>query len=221
MKREDAPTILPMFPLSSVLFPGASLPLHVFEPRYRQFVADVMTTNREFGVVLIARGSEVGGGDQRLSIGTVATIEALSEIEGGQFALLARGIQRLEVKHWLDDDPYPRAQVERVPEDLGGASAQHVESALASLRHARALLSELHDTPPLPTDLDMSTKSPEDLFDTHWKLCMLTPFEAFDRQRLLEADSVSDRLLLLTSLCNELASDVTTILARGEDGEML
>ena len=218
---EAASTILPMFPLTSVLFPGAPLPLRVFEPRYRQLVADVMTTNREFGVVLIARGSEVGGGDQRLSAGTIATIEGLSEIEGGQFALLARGMQRFEVRQWLADDPYPKARVERQPEELGGASSMHIERAHASLRHARALLSELHDTPPLPSDLDMSTKSEEDLVDSHWKLCMLSPFEAFDRQRLLEAGSVVDRLALLISLCDELASDVTTILARGEEGEKL
>jgi len=210
-----------MFPLSSVLFPGAPLSLHVFEPRYRQLVADVMTTDREFGVVLIARGSEVGGGDQRHSTGTIATIEALSEIEGGQFALLARGMQRLEVRQWLDDDPYPRAAVERVPEDLGVATPQHLERALSSLRHARALLSELHDTPPLPVDVRMSARSPEELFETQWKLCMLTPFDAFDRQKLLEAGSVSARLLLVTSLCDELAGDVATILARGERGEDL
>lgn len=213
--------MMPMFPLSSVLFPGAPLPLHIFEPRYRQLIADVMTTNREFGVVLIERGSEVGGGDQRVSTGTIATIEALSEIEGGQFALLARGMQRLDVHQWLDDDPYPRAQIERIPEDLRDTSAQHVESALASLRHARALLSELYDTPPLPTDLDMPTRTPQNLIDAQWKLCLLTPFEAFDRQRLLEAESVSDRLSLLTSLCDELAGDVTTILARGEEDEKL
>lgn len=213
--------IMPMFPLSSVLYPGAPLPLHVFEPRYRQLIADVMTTNQEFGVVLIARGSEVGGGDQRVSTGTIATVEALSEIEGGQFALLARGMHRLEVRHWLDDDPYPRAQVRRLPENLHDTSAQHVESALASLRHAQALLSELHDTPPLPTDLYLPTRTPKDLIDTQWKLCLLTPFEAFDRQRLLEAESVSDRLGLLTSLCNELAGDVATILARGDEGQRL
>ncbi len=210
-----------MFPLSAVLFPGAPLPLRVFEPRYRQLVADIMTSDREFGVVLIARGSEVGGGDQRHSTGTIATVEALSEIEGGQFALLARGTQRFRVKRWLAEDPYPRAEVERVREDLGDASAPHVERALASLRHARALLSELHDTPPLPVDMDLPTGSPAELFDTQWKLCMLTPFEAFDRQRLLEAGSVIERLMLLESLCDDLAEDVATILARGERGENL
>ena len=56
---------LPMFPLGCVLFPHAHLPLHVFEPRYRTLTRDCLRTDREFGVVLIERGSEVGGGDSR------------------------------------------------------------------------------------------------------------------------------------------------------------
>ena len=54
-----------MFPLSAVLFPYATMPLHVFEPRYRALMHDCLAGDRRFGVVLIERGSEVGGGDQR------------------------------------------------------------------------------------------------------------------------------------------------------------
>ena len=67
---------LGMFPLSTVLFPQAGLPLHVFEERYRTLMAECLDGDGEFGVVLIARGSEVGGGDQRVDIGTVARIPA-------------------------------------------------------------------------------------------------------------------------------------------------
>ncbi len=63
-----------MFPLGTVLFPSMVLPLHVFEPRYRQLTLECIEAEREFGVVLIARGSEVGGGDQRRSVGTLARI---------------------------------------------------------------------------------------------------------------------------------------------------
>ncbi len=61
--------IMPMFPLGTVLFPYALLPLHVFEPRYRVMIRHVMDSDHEFGVVLIERGSEVGGGDVRFDIG--------------------------------------------------------------------------------------------------------------------------------------------------------
>lgn len=210
---------MPMFPLASVLFPGAPLPLHVFEPRYRQLVADVMTTDRAFGVVLISRGSEVGGGDQRLDIGTLVDIEGLSQLDDGQFALLARGTQRIRIKRWLEDDPYPRAEIERLPEDLRDVDAGNIERTLATIRYARALLSELHDTPPLPTDLDISSRTPSELIDAHWLLCSVAPFDAFDRQQLLEATSVRDRLDRLASLCGELARDVTAMLALGVDDE--
>ena len=61
---------IPMFPLNLVLFPGQILPLHIFEDRYRLMVKEIIDKDREFGVVLIERGSEVGGGDTRKNIGT-------------------------------------------------------------------------------------------------------------------------------------------------------
>ncbi|MEN3314917.1 MAG: uncharacterized protein V7605_1151, partial [Acidimicrobiaceae bacterium] len=54
-----------MFPLGTVLFPGLALPLHVFEPRYQSLVQACLDGDGHFGIVLIERGSEVGGGDVR------------------------------------------------------------------------------------------------------------------------------------------------------------
>ena len=76
-----------MFPLSTVVFPDAELPLHVFEPRYRQLVADVLETTREFGTVLITAGSEVGGGDRRAEIGTLVRVEMAMPLEDGRWLL--------------------------------------------------------------------------------------------------------------------------------------
>jgi hypothetical protein len=64
---------LGMFPLSTVLFPHAQIPLHVFEPRYRALTKDALAGDSRFGIVLIERGSEVGGGDQRMAVGTSAS----------------------------------------------------------------------------------------------------------------------------------------------------
>src|SRR6202044_2208664 len=58
-------TRLAMFPLSAVLFPHATMPLHVFEPRYRELLRDCLAGDARFGIVLIERGSEGGGGDER------------------------------------------------------------------------------------------------------------------------------------------------------------
>src|SRR6476659_3342898 len=100
-----------MFPLGTVLFPHALLPLHVFEPRYRMMLRDVLAGDQEFGVVLIERGSEVGGGDVRFDVGTRAHIVQASELPDGRFALAVVGVQRVRVERWLPDDPYPRADI--------------------------------------------------------------------------------------------------------------
>ena len=100
-----------MFPLSTVLFPHAALPLHVFEERYKALMGDCMATDGAFGVVLIARGSEVGGGDERVDVGTIARVTHLTELEDGRMLVMARGVERVLVERWLDDGPYPRAEV--------------------------------------------------------------------------------------------------------------
>jgi Lon protease-like protein len=84
---------LPMFPLSNVVFPYMLLPLHIFEERYRALMVDLQDeVEPEFGVVLIERGWEVGGGDERADLGTVVRLLDAEEIEGGRWvAVTARG----------------------------------------------------------------------------------------------------------------------------------
>ena len=98
-----------MFPLGTVLLPSGVLPLHVFEPRYRRLAEDCLEGVPEFGVVLIERGSEVGGGDQRTAVGTVARIVEAATFDDGRYALGTVGVRRIRVVRWLEDDPYPRA----------------------------------------------------------------------------------------------------------------
>jgi ATP-dependent Lon protease len=100
--------VMPMFPLGTALLPGAVLPLHVFEPRYRQMVHDIVSDSvdaPEFGVVMIERGREVGGGDTRTRVGTVARVVDMRALPDGRYALVAVGAERLQVKAWLPDDP--------------------------------------------------------------------------------------------------------------------
>src|ERR1051325_1106028 len=109
---------LPMFPLGSVLFPAMPLPLRVFEDRYLAMLAHVLQDEPpEFGVVLIERGQEVGGGDVRFDVGTVARIADLQVAEDA-VGLLALGGRRFEVAGWHDEDPYPQAEV-RMLDELG------------------------------------------------------------------------------------------------------
>ncbi len=104
--------LLPMFPLGTVLYPQAMLPLHVFEPRYRIMMRHCLDTDNEFGVVLIERGSEVGGGDARFPVGTLARIVQASQLDDGRYAIASVGLQRIRVVQWMPEDPYPLAEVD-------------------------------------------------------------------------------------------------------------
>jgi Lon protease-like protein len=199
-----------MFPLSTVLFPNMRMPLHVFEPRYRRLVADCLAGDRRFGVVLIARGSEVGGGDQRVDVGTVARIETAEALPDGRWYLVVLGLGLVRVTRWLDDDPYPRALVEDCAM-VGAEESDGLRSAEAELRRVRALLSELDDTPAVPGALSFGDTPDE----VGWGLCAAAPVTAFDRQRLLEASGPDERVALLLDLVRAVGDDVGRILAGG------
>jgi len=113
-------TATPMFPLESVLLPGDDVPLRIFEPRYSQLVTDRMAGDEPtFGIVLIAAGREVGGGEKRHEVGTLARIVDCQDHGAGRYFLQCRIGERIRVRQWLDDDPYPRARVEPWPDEPG------------------------------------------------------------------------------------------------------
>ena len=203
---------LAMFPLSTVLFPGAGLPLHVFEERYRSLMTDCMAGNGEFGVVLIARGSEVGGGDERVDVGTVARISQVAELDGGRLLVVALGVRRLRVSAWLADDPYPRALVSELPSATSVDDDRLVVAAESSVRRLRSLLSELGDVPALPHDLVFAG----DEEDIGWQLCDLAPLNPIDLQHLLVTAELGARMALLTELCEARSGDVIGLLAGGD-----
>ena len=200
-----------MFPLSTVLFPCAGLPLHVFESRYRALVADSLTQDGEFGVVLIARGSEVGGGDQRVDVGTLARIDQVAELEDGRMLVIARGVHRVRVVTWLPEEPYPRAVVEELPVGRGSDNDRALATAEVSVRRLRSLLSELGDVPALPHDLEVTGNNQE----IAWKLCELAPLNLMDRQQLLASSTLEEQLEKLEAMCQALSDDVVAMLAGG------
>jgi len=111
---------MPMFPLGAVLLPGEELPLRIFEPRYAAMISDVESGEGRFGTVLIERGSEVGGGDVRSMVGTIAHVETITQSGPGRYSLLCRGSDRIRVSEWLPDEPYPRARVDDLVDPVGG-----------------------------------------------------------------------------------------------------
>jgi Lon protease-like protein len=115
MERE-----LPMFPLEVALLPDDDLPLRIVEPRYTQLVGDCLASEDPvFGVVLIAAGREVGGGDNRYDVGTLARIVEQQALGDGRYRLRCWVSERIRVLRWLPDDPYPLAVVEIWPDEPG------------------------------------------------------------------------------------------------------
>jgi Lon protease-like protein len=188
-----------MFPLGSVLVPSAGLPLHVFEPRYRALVHDCLAGDREFGVVLIARGSEVGGQDVRTDIGTMAHIVEAVELPDGRWAVAAVGVRRIRVREWLPDDPYPRADVEDWPDPAPGPDhAALLASVLQQLRRCLALAAEAGDAA-APATIELST---DPVLAGH-QAAAVAPLGPLDQQHLLSAPTPEDRLARLVELLTD------------------
>ena len=199
-----------MFPLGSVLFPFEMLPLHVFEERYRLMIASCLAGDQRFGVVLIARGSEVGGGDVRHDHGTMATIEVASPTPDGRYGVLARGGDRLRVHSWLEDDPYPRALVSVDTPEPSGDLAVEIAATLTRLQadFASSAEQELEEGLRLPEHLALGADFNEQI----WRLCSATPLGPLDRQRVLEADDPLERLALIDEQIADRRSDYEALL---------
>ena len=199
-------TALPMFPLGTVLFPGALLPLHVFEPRYRRLVQDCLAGEPEFGVVLIDRGHEVGGGDVLRPVGAVARILEVRELPDGRYLVQSAGVRRLRVRAWLADTPYPRAQGEDWPDEGAGVvTAERVAEVATRARRVRALASELHDGAG-PLEIDIA----DDPLLASYHLCAVAPVGPDDRYRLLSCPGPAERLDRLDELLTD-AEEVLTL----------
>jgi uncharacterized protein len=187
--------VMPMFPLGTVLLPGAVLPLHVFEPRYRQLVIDCLaddTGDPEFGVALIERGWEVGGGDERSDVGTVARMVRVEALEGGRYAIVAVGTRRIRVNAWLPDDPYPIADVDDWPDDDVDQPdlRERVDDLTSRLGDILALAAQLGEA---PADVDLGMISDDPLVASY-HLAALAPVGPADTYRLLCAPSPAIRL---------------------------
>lgn len=204
---------LAMFPLGSTVFPQQVVPLHVFEDRYRQMMSDLTVdpeTPGTFGIALIERGFEVGGGDHRTQVATRMAIAQAEEFDDGRWGLVAVGVERLTVVEWLDDAPYPRAIVEpRDVVDNGGADLAAIEGAL---REAIELMA-----------MEAGVDAPEDLVfadDPHVRLDQLSamaPLNDFDRNRVLAATTTLDQSERLATALDDKLAILRAQLGPGKD----
>lgn len=195
----------PMFPLGMTLLPGEPLSLQVFEPRYRTMIADCTSEDGDntFGVVLIARGHEVGGGEERVDVGTLAFIEECSPRPDGRYHLSCVGTERFRVRSWLPDDPYPKADIELWPspqtDDLNldlQPVVHRLDSLAEALMRIRGIAVGDRLIEPLDNDETVETK----VYGTAVRLGL----GPADRLRILSAPTTAERIDALCQALDDL-----------------
>ncbi len=194
-----------MFPLGSVVLPGGPLPLHIFEPRYRQLVADLLASDQatmEFGTIMIERGREVGGGEQRADVGTLVSIVDVQVSDDGRYGVMAVGTQRVRVVEWLHDDPYPLAVVERWPDQpaagVPAVSAATIDGLRDQVERCYELARNLGDE--VPDHLPLSSVEPEEAL---YELASWSPTTVADRYAVLAAPSLCERAAVLAAALDD------------------
>jgi Lon protease-like protein len=202
------PIELAMFPLEGAFLPNQDLPLRIFEPRYVALVRHCVEVDEPFGVVLIARGREVGGGDSRCDVGVLCRITECVDQGADRYALRCRTGERIRVCEWLTDDPYPRATVRLWPDEPGDpvtvAQLVDVEERMMALfeRIAEARGAALPDR-------DVLLGSGEaDAGPRLFELASRIPIGAADRYAVLSAPSAAERLSVLGEAVDAIAEMV-------------
>jgi len=180
---------IPVFPLDHVLLPGLPLPLHIFEPRYRQMLADIETSRGGFGIVALSRGSETSADVDFAKIGTLAEILEKEPYPDGSCDLLTVGSRRFRI---VDVDssakPYLQAQVEWLSEDDGDLPADLALMVTALFGRYSQVLSDV-------SDRDRDVELVGDPVRLSYEVAARVQLPVSQRQKLLAMPTAADRLL--------------------------
>jgi uncharacterized protein len=194
---------LPLFPLNTVLFPGIVMPLHVFEDRYRSLVRDLIalppSRDREFGVVAIKVGYEVGerGVHTIQRVGCAALVTQVTANVDGTYEIIVVGRRRFHVEDLDPSNDYLQADVEWLADPGGGSPADlsaAAEAARVLFDGYRRVVEQLRG------DDILDGPTPSDPVDLSYTLAAAMVLTLADRQRLLECADVTTRLRMGTSL---------------------
>lgn len=190
---------LPLFPLNTVLFPGGSIPLQVFETRYIEMIKDCLDSDSSFGVVLIKEGKEVGGPSVPRSVGTVAKITSINQLTNNRMLVNSIGTQRFTILEIITDDPYMVARVNIENEQVYEKIDEEVinEATQSTTEYLQGLLSLQEGWVKNPV-----SSIPEESVDLSFFMAQLIQQPVPDQQKILEIDSVVDRLSSCTSFMN-------------------
>ena len=191
-----------MFPLNTVVFPGMSVPLHVFEDRYRLLVNHLLTVEdpaaRVFGTVAIREGYEVGdhGAQSVYRVGCLLQLTEADRRDDGTFDIVAVARERLMLEEMQRGADFPQGVVAVLPEPQVEVPTEVLDRARATFTAFRAAMTELQGDP-------FSGTLPRDPDYLAWTLSALTPLPMAERQSLLEAADATERLVLVTRLLTE------------------
>ncbi|HXT34812.1 MAG TPA: LON peptidase substrate-binding domain-containing protein [Chloroflexota bacterium] len=187
---------LPLFPLNVVLLPDMILPIHVFEPRYREMMAHCLDADRRFGVCLIKEGFEVGGLATVFEVGTVAEITAATLLDDGRLNIMTEGRERFRLMERSLDRPFPHGVVEMLDEPIGEPEQVEIQANLArdiARRYVTLLLNQ--DDP-----ATITVELPDDPLQVSYRVANLLqqvhPARSSEMQGLLEAPNAEERLRL-------------------------
>ena len=181
--------VLPLFPLGMVLFPGAPLPLHVFEDRYRLMVQHCLDSDSLFGVCLIKSGMEVGEPAVPYDVGTIARIAEVQTLDDGRMLLTNMGEQRFRILEIVELRPYLRAFVATLEDEPATELDPDLKERTRVLmtEHLRLLLG-------VRGGWVRNPKLPEDPVELSYFVCASLQAAPAEKQPLLEANSPTERL---------------------------
>lgn len=189
-----------MFPLQVAMLPGEELPLQIFEPRYTAMISECLTSDDPaFGVVLIAAGREVGGGDVRSDVGAMAHIVEAADFGVGRYRLRCAMGERIKVVEWQPDDPYPRAAVEPWPDEPGESvdvdAIRDIEDRMVALFER---ISHARGAQVVGRDIVAGADASGDASTWLYTLASRLPMGQADRYAVLAAPSVAARVAALS-----------------------
>ena len=202
---------LRLFPLNTVLFPGAVLNLHIFEPRYKQMVAECLEHGDAFGVCLIREGDEAGDPDvMPHEVGTTAEIGDATALEGGRYYISTVGRRRFRIEHVISREPYLLVDVSYLGEE-SPAEAGAAESLIREIRAVfRDYLRLLVDFSGMHADIEL----PENPIEASFLIGDALQVADSMKQRLLELSSTEQRLTVELGFLRRLLPQLRSLLER-------
>ena len=181
---------LPLFPLNTVLFPNAQLPLQIFEERYKRMLSDIMDSDSMFGVALIREGQEVGGSATTRDVGTVARVTQVERIDSDRFFVASVGVRPFRTLNIISSRPYMVAEVELIYDSGPELEPDDplVEDAIDTFSdYARAAAG-------VAGGWVRRARVPSDPAALSYHIANSLQMDLADKQRLLEIESTEERL---------------------------